>query len=196
VGDNVLVTLLVALVLGDKVQVVAAQDNGALHVRLDNLAAHDAAADRHAAGERALFVNVVAGLRRLRHFVAEADFLPVARRARRRARIVLLQAGDGRSAKRSENAGLLLEGTLILLVWSMVESKGKKKNHKKKKNQKKKKKKKKKKEKKKLRFESIGLYSKRNKNKNNPIVRILSSLNANDKKSATQKKKKKKKKIT
>jgi hypothetical protein len=149
VGDNVLVTLLIALVLGEKVKVVTAEHNGALHVRLDDLATHDAATNRHAAGERALFVNKVAGLRRLWHFVAETDFLPVARRARRRARIVLLQADDGRSAKRSENAGLLLKGTLILFWWVSGEWREESKEKKKKKWFEKKKKKKSKEKKKK-----------------------------------------------
>ena len=63
--------LLETLVLGDVVQVVAADDHRAVHVGLDDRATQNTAADRHVASERALLVDVVALSRLLRHTVAE-----------------------------------------------------------------------------------------------------------------------------
>lgn len=60
VGRDVAVALLVPLVLGDVVQVVPPQDDGAGHLGGLDLADQDAAADGHVAGEGALVVNVVA----------------------------------------------------------------------------------------------------------------------------------------
>ena len=57
--------LLEPLVLADEVQVVAADDDRALHLHLDDRASEDTAADGHVAREGALLVDVVAvdGLR-------------------------------------------------------------------------------------------------------------------------------------
>ena len=60
VHRHVLVALLVALVFADVVQVVAADDDGALHLCAANSACQDTAADAYVAGERALLVDVVA----------------------------------------------------------------------------------------------------------------------------------------
>jgi len=56
---QILVSLLKALVLAHKVQVVAPDDNRALHLHLEHDASEDAPTDRHIAGERTLLVNVV-----------------------------------------------------------------------------------------------------------------------------------------
>ena len=61
---NVLVSLLETIVLAHVVQVVAADDNGACHLGLDDNAGEDAAADRDVASEWTFLVNVGA-LRRL-----------------------------------------------------------------------------------------------------------------------------------
>ncbi len=53
-----LVALLVAAVLGDVAEVVAAEDNGAVHLGGDDDALEDAAADADIAGEGALLVDV------------------------------------------------------------------------------------------------------------------------------------------
>ena len=60
VSGNVLVTLLETTVLGDVVQVVPADDDGALHLGGDDDALEDAATDGDVAGEGALLVDVVA----------------------------------------------------------------------------------------------------------------------------------------
>ncbi len=53
---EVLVALLVTGVLGDKVQVLAANDGGTVHLGRDNGAGEDTATDGDEAGERALLV--------------------------------------------------------------------------------------------------------------------------------------------
>ncbi len=57
---HVLVPLLEPVVLLDVVQVVPADDAGAVHLELGDDARQDATADAHVAGERALLVDVVA----------------------------------------------------------------------------------------------------------------------------------------
>lgn len=57
---DVSVSLLVSVVLLDKVQVVTADDDGTLHLHLDNLASQDSASDANVAGEGTFFVDVVA----------------------------------------------------------------------------------------------------------------------------------------
>jgi hypothetical protein len=56
VGSEVLVALLVTVVLGDVVEVLAADDDGAVHLGRDDTASQDTAADRDETGERALLV--------------------------------------------------------------------------------------------------------------------------------------------
>jgi hypothetical protein len=56
VGSEVLVSLLVSVVLGDVVEVFAADDEGAVHLGGNNGAGEDAASDGDLAGERALLV--------------------------------------------------------------------------------------------------------------------------------------------
>jgi len=56
VCGEVLVPLLVAGVLGDEVEVLAADDQGAVHLGGDDGAGQDTAADRDEAGEGALLV--------------------------------------------------------------------------------------------------------------------------------------------
>jgi len=56
VGGEVLVALLVTVVLGDEVEVLAADDDGAVHLGGDDGAGEDTAADRDLAGEGALLV--------------------------------------------------------------------------------------------------------------------------------------------
>jgi hypothetical protein len=108
VHGEVLVALHVALVLLHVVEVVAADDNGALGARRVHDAAHQAAADRHVAGEGALLVDVLAGDGGLGRAEAEADRLPVAQAAERVD--VLL----GLLARVLVHASLLLVGALAL----------------------------------------------------------------------------------
>jgi len=56
VSGEVLVALLVTVVLGDEVEVLAADDDGAVHLGGDDGAGEDTAADRDLAGEGALLV--------------------------------------------------------------------------------------------------------------------------------------------
>lgn len=56
VGRDVLMPLLVTLVLGDVVEVVAANDEGTVHFGGDDDTSQNLAADRNLAGERALLV--------------------------------------------------------------------------------------------------------------------------------------------
>ena len=72
---QVLVALLVPVVLADKVQVLAADHNGALHLGGDDGAGEDAAADGHVPGEGALFVNISAGDGLLGGLEAQANIL-------------------------------------------------------------------------------------------------------------------------
>ena len=51
--------LLVTVVLGDEVEVLATDDDGALHLGGDDLSVQDAATDGNIAGEGALLVNVM-----------------------------------------------------------------------------------------------------------------------------------------
>jgi hypothetical protein len=53
------VALLVTVVLGDEVEVLATDDDGALHLGRDDLASEDTTADRDITGEGALLVDVV-----------------------------------------------------------------------------------------------------------------------------------------
>lgn len=56
VGGEVLVALLVPVVLGNVVEVLAADDDGAVHLGRDDGAGQDTATDRDHAGEWALLV--------------------------------------------------------------------------------------------------------------------------------------------
>jgi hypothetical protein len=56
VGGKVLVALLVTGVLGDEVEVFAADDDGSVHLGRDDGTGEDTATDRDLAGERALLV--------------------------------------------------------------------------------------------------------------------------------------------
>lgn len=58
VSGEVLVALLVTGVLGDEVKVLAADDDGAVHLGGNDGAGEDTAADRDETGERALLVDV------------------------------------------------------------------------------------------------------------------------------------------
>ena len=55
---HVLVTLLEPVVLADIVEVLAANDDGALHLHLLHDAGQDPATNRHVTGERTLLVDV------------------------------------------------------------------------------------------------------------------------------------------
>ena len=55
-GGQVLVAPLVTVVLGDEVEVLAANDERAVHLGADDLAGEDTAADADEAGEGALLV--------------------------------------------------------------------------------------------------------------------------------------------
>lgn len=57
-GD-VNVSLLVAVVLGDVVQIIPAHDNGALHLGRNDYGLENSATDADVAGEGALLVNIV-----------------------------------------------------------------------------------------------------------------------------------------
>lgn len=58
VSSNVLVALLITVVLWNKVEVIATQNDGALHLGADHSACKNATADGDVASERALLVNV------------------------------------------------------------------------------------------------------------------------------------------
>jgi hypothetical protein len=60
VGGDVAVAFFVTVVLGHVVQVVAPDDDGALHLGGDDDALEDLAADSHSAGEGAFLIDVVA----------------------------------------------------------------------------------------------------------------------------------------
>ena len=60
VGGKVLVAFLVTVVLGDEVEVFAADDDGSVHLGRDDGASEDTATDRDLAGEGALLVDVLA----------------------------------------------------------------------------------------------------------------------------------------
>lgn len=60
VSGNVLVSLLVTRVLGNKVQVLSSDDDGAVHLGGNDGTGQDTATDRDEAGERALLVDVAA----------------------------------------------------------------------------------------------------------------------------------------
>lgn len=59
VGGNVLVSLLVTGVLGDEVKVLAADDDGTVHLGGDDSAGQDTATDGDETGEGALLVDVL-----------------------------------------------------------------------------------------------------------------------------------------
>ncbi|GET88216.1 40S ribosomal protein S11, putative [Leishmania tarentolae] len=73
-----LVALLVPLVLLDEVQVVAADDDGAVHLGGVHNTAQDAAADHHVAREGALAIDVLAIQRLRRCLEAQTNLLGVA----------------------------------------------------------------------------------------------------------------------
>jgi len=56
VGGKVLVAFLVTVVLGDEVEVFAADDDGSVHLGRDDGAGEDTATDRDLTGEGALLV--------------------------------------------------------------------------------------------------------------------------------------------
>lgn len=59
VDAHVLVSLLESAVFADEVQVVAADDDGTLHLHFTNDTGENSASDRDHAGEGAFLVNVV-----------------------------------------------------------------------------------------------------------------------------------------
>lgn len=59
VDAHVLVSLLESAVFADEVQVVAADDDGTLHLHFTNDSGENSASDRDHAGEGAFLVNVV-----------------------------------------------------------------------------------------------------------------------------------------
>ncbi len=69
------VALLETVVLGEVVHVVAADDEGALHLESADNTLEDAATDGHVRGEGALLVNVVASDSLLGGLEAETDLL-------------------------------------------------------------------------------------------------------------------------
>lgn len=75
VSGHVLVTLLIAIVLWHIVQVVAAHNNGALHLGADDGSSQDASADGDVAGEGALLVDVGSGDGLLGRLEAQANVL-------------------------------------------------------------------------------------------------------------------------
>jgi hypothetical protein len=105
-GGNVLVSLLISVVLWDVVQVVTANNDGAVHLGRHNGATEDAATDGDVAGEGALVVNVVAIDGATRSLEAKADVLVVAGGA--------LDLLAKNSALGKEDGGLLLESLLGL----------------------------------------------------------------------------------
>jgi len=72
VDAHVLVALLEAVVLPYVVQILASDDDSALHLHLLDNSGQDAAADRNVARERTLLVNVHARNRLLRSLEAKA----------------------------------------------------------------------------------------------------------------------------
>lgn len=55
-GGNVLVSLLVTRVLGDKMEILSSNDDGAVHLGGNDGTGQDTATDRDETGERALLV--------------------------------------------------------------------------------------------------------------------------------------------
>jgi hypothetical protein len=61
VNAHVLVSFLETVVFADKVQIIATNDNGALHLHLTNDSSENSSTDRAHSGEGAFLVDVVAG---------------------------------------------------------------------------------------------------------------------------------------
>ena len=113
VGGDVAVTFFVTVVLGDVVEVVAADDDGALHLGGDDDALEDLAADGDVAGEGAFLIDVVGLDGLLGGLEVEAHVLVVTHSRARLLRQQLLAV--------QEHVVLLLERPLVLthttLTW-------------------------------------------------------------------------------
>jgi hypothetical protein len=105
VSRQVRVTLLETVVLLDKVQVIPADDNGALHLGGGNDTAQNATADGDIANEGALLVNVGTSHGGVWGLEAQSDLTNEAGQS-------TTTLGDGLSA--NEDGRLLLVGTLVL----------------------------------------------------------------------------------
>ena len=106
---NVRVSLFVSLVLFDKVQVIHAEDDGAVHFRRLDDAGQDSTSDGDVTGERALLVDIVAFDGLFRSLKAQTNVLVVTgtrftRRflSRRRGETVNRERGKEVSKKRKE----------------------------------------------------------------------------------------------
>ena len=104
---NVRVSLFVSLVLFDKVQVIHAEDDGAVHFRRLDDAGQDSTSDGDVTGERALLVDIVAFDGLFRSLKAQTNVLVVTgtrftRRflSRRRGETVNKERGKEVSKKR------------------------------------------------------------------------------------------------
>ena len=104
---NVRVSLFVSLVLFDKVQVIHAEDDGAVHFRRLDDAGQDSTSDGDVTGERALLVDIVAFDGLFRSLKAQTNVLVVTgtrftRRflSRRRGETVNRERGKEVSKKR------------------------------------------------------------------------------------------------
>lgn len=104
-SGDVGVALLETVVLLDVVEVVTAEDNGALHLGGDDNTTEDAAADGDVTGEGALLVNVRATDSSVGGLEAQADVTEVTRNLR-----VLRDGALGAQV----HGGLLLESLLGL----------------------------------------------------------------------------------
>lgn len=109
VGGDVLVALLVTTVLLDVLEVVTADDDGALHLGGDDETLDDAATDGHVASEGALLVNVLAGDGGLRDLEGEADVLHIA------GTLLAITGNLLAGGTIDDNLPLLLEGALGLI---------------------------------------------------------------------------------
>ena len=110
VRGNVRVSLFVSLVLFDKVQVIHAEDDGAVHFRRLDDAGQDSTSDGDVTGERALLVDIVAFDGLFRSLKAQTNVLVVT--GTRFTRRFLSR----RRGETNVNADLFLITSLVLYV--------------------------------------------------------------------------------
>jgi hypothetical protein len=108
VNGKVLVALLVTRILGDEMQVLAADDSSSVHLRRDHGAGKDTAADRDETSEGALLVDVAALNGRLGGTETQTNVLVPS------AATLARSGALGLGLRVLEDMGLLLESTLRL----------------------------------------------------------------------------------
>lgn len=113
---HVFVTLLETVVLLDVVQVVATNDDGALHLLLDNDSLQDATTNADGSSKRALLIDVRAFDCVARSLESETNIAPES---------LLADLDAGSFFRVQEDVRLLLESTLILFTIKCVEKENK-----------------------------------------------------------------------